>query len=120
MRPCFGLTTSWASTACTTSLTGFQWIRAHTSNIPAEELYAVLSLESHRHKTMLIGEDLGTVPTHIPKAMKEHGVGGMFVSEFELRNTEKRLPIPVKGSLASIGTHDTAAIRTVVAGNGYR
>ena len=87
---------------------GFPMDQGAYVEYPAEELYAVLSLESHRHKTMLIGEDLGTVPTHIPKAMKEHGVGGMFVSEFELRNTEKRLPIPVKGPLASIGTHDTA------------
>ncbi len=86
---------------------GFPMDQGAYVEYPAEELYAVLSLESHRHKTMLIGEDLGTVPKHIPKAMKEHGVRGMFVSEFDLRNTEKRLPIPVKGSLASIGTHDT-------------
>ena len=74
---------------------------------PAEELYTVLSMESHRHQTMLIGEDLGTVPPHVPKAMKNHGIAGMFVDQFALRNTAQQLPVPDAGSLASVGTHDT-------------
>ena len=74
---------------------------------PAEELYAVLSLESHQHQTMLIGEDLGNVPPRVPEAMKEHGIGGMFVQQFELRNAAEYRPVPYAGSLASIGTQDT-------------
>ena len=36
---------------------------------PEEELYAILSLESHRSRTMVVGEDLGTVPKAVRRAM---------------------------------------------------
>ena len=74
---------------------------------PADELYAVLCIESHRTKTMVIGEDLGTVPPYVPKAMKKHAIGGMFVGEFAFRSRMHKLPIPPAGSLASLDTHDT-------------
>ncbi len=41
---------------------------------PAEELYAVLSAESHRHETEVVGEDLGTVPAGVRAGMRRHGV----------------------------------------------
>lgn len=74
---------------------------------PAEELYAVLCMESHRHQAMVIGEDLGTVSRDVPRAMKKHGLGGMFVEQFEMRETARVLPVAPPGSLASLGTHDT-------------
>lgn len=74
---------------------------------PADELYAVLSIESHRNRTMIIGEDLGTVPPYVPEAMAKHGIGGMFVETFSLRSRMRKLPVAPDGSLASIGTHDT-------------
>ena len=38
----------------------------------ANELYAVFNIESQRHRTVLIGEDLGTVPPEVPAAMERH------------------------------------------------
>ena len=58
---------------------GFPMDQGTYVEYPAEELYAVLSLESHRHWTILIGEDLGNVPPCVPEAMIEHGIGDMFV-----------------------------------------
>jgi 4-alpha-glucanotransferase len=75
-----------------------------------EELYAILSLESNRHKTMLVGEDLGTVPPDVRPAMARHGVQRMYVQQYELESEgeERITPIP-PGSVASINTHDMPA-----------
>jgi len=75
---------------------------------PAEELYAILALESHRHETILIGEDLGTVPPEIRTEMDQRGLRRMYVVPFEFsrRNPGAMRPVP-PGSVASVGTHDT-------------
>jgi len=72
---------------------------------PAEELWAVLCLESHRAGTAVIGEDLGTVPEEVPAAMERHGVGRMWVLPFEVAAGERVKP-PAPGSMASLDTHD--------------
>jgi len=74
---------------------------------PAEELYAILALESHRNKTIIVGEDLGTVPSYIRPAMKKHGFHRMYVLHYELAtNTHKELPPVPHNSVASLNTHD--------------
>jgi 4-alpha-glucanotransferase len=74
---------------------------------PAEELYAVFSLESHRHRTLLVGEDLGTVPPEVPAAMAEHGFQRMYVIQYEAQpNPAEALPEPPAASVASVNTHD--------------
>jgi 4-alpha-glucanotransferase len=74
---------------------------------PAEELYAVFNLESHRHQTMLVGEDLGTVPPEVPRAMARHNVHRMYVVEYELKPDHRAaLPEPPASSMASVNTHD--------------
>lgn len=74
---------------------------------PADELYAVYSLESNRHKTVLIGEDLGTVPPAVRPAMARHRVHRMYIAQYELR-PDAREPFPPmpEGALASVNTHD--------------
>jgi 4-alpha-glucanotransferase len=62
---------------------------------PAGELYALFSLESHRHRTLLVGEDLGTVP---PESMAELGVLRLFVLRYALRPDAETAP-PWKGDL---------------------
>jgi 4-alpha-glucanotransferase len=74
---------------------------------PADELYAILSLESHRHKTVLVGENLGTVPQEVNEAMARHGLRQMYVVQFAQRtNPRAALTKPPPRSVASPNTHD--------------
>ncbi len=74
---------------------------------PVEELYAVFSLESNRHRTVLAGEDLGTVPDYVRPAMAEHNVHRLYVAQYEAQpEPERSLPLPAAGSVASLNTHD--------------
>jgi 4-alpha-glucanotransferase len=75
---------------------------------PAEELYAIICLESHRNRTVIVGEDLGTVPLYVRQTMKRRNVHRSWVLQFELPLEPKRRfrPAPLN-SVASVGTHDT-------------
>lgn len=72
----------------------------------AEEMWAVLSLESHRARCVVIGEDLGTVPADVGRAMVRHGVGGSYVLQYEARRRREALPAPPPLAVASLNTHD--------------
>ncbi len=74
---------------------------------PAEELYAVLCLESHRHRTAVVGEDLGTVPAGVRSSMRRHGVLGTWVLQLEARARGARPVPPVpRNVVAAVNTHD--------------
>jgi 4-alpha-glucanotransferase len=74
---------------------------------PADEFYALLCLESHRHKTTLVGENLGTVPPEVNSGMKRHGLRQMYVLQFEQRpDKSEALRTPPVQCVASINTHD--------------
>jgi 4-alpha-glucanotransferase len=74
---------------------------------PADELYAILCLESHRNQTMLVGENLGTVPPQVNERMTRHGLRRMFVVQYEQRpDPGAALPAPPVQSVASLNTHD--------------
>src|SRR5262249_25537097 len=70
---------------------------------PADELYAILSVESHLNKTKLVGENLGTVPPEVNKSMNRHGLRRMFVVQYEH---------PVGGPLRKPEAHEVASINT--------
>jgi 4-alpha-glucanotransferase len=72
---------------------------------PADELYAILSVESHRHKTMLVGGNLGTVPPEVNKSMDRHGLRRMYVVQYE-QPLEGPLRAPEAQVVASVNTHD--------------
>jgi 4-alpha-glucanotransferase len=79
---------------------------------PADELYAVLALESHRYRALLVGENLGTVPPEVDQAMERHGILGMYVMQYELApggGGLHREPPPM--SVASLNTHDMPTFR---------
>lgn len=72
-----------------------------------EEFYAILTLESHRHRTLIVGEDLGTVPTEVHAAMARHEVHRMYVMQYELgANPRHPLRAIPPDSVASLNTHD--------------
>ncbi len=74
---------------------------------PADELYAVVCLESHRNRTMVVGEDLGTVPPGLRASMQRHGLSRTWVLQSSLRPRAARPVRPVpRHAAASLGTHD--------------
>lgn len=74
----------------------------------ADELYAILSVESHRHKAILVGENLGTVPPEVNKSMDRHGVRRMYVLQYE-QPADGPLRQPESNEVASLNTHDMPA-----------
>jgi 4-alpha-glucanotransferase len=74
---------------------------------PAEEFYAILSLESHRHRCWLVGENLGTVPSYINQALRQHNVHRMYVVQYEIvAEPNRALTTAPADSVAIINTHD--------------
>jgi 4-alpha-glucanotransferase len=74
---------------------------------PAEEHYAILGIESHRHRAVIVGENLGTVPPEVERSLDRHGVAGMFVGQYEFQPAPRPAlrAVPAR-SVASLNTHD--------------
>lgn len=70
-----------------------------------DELHAVLALEAERARTVVVGEDLGTVPTTVERAMARDRMLSSFVLQFESTEQDP-LPDPPRRSLSTLGTHD--------------
>ena len=74
---------------------------------PDEELFAIVALESRRQRCQIVGEDLGTVPVAIERALPRHRIAGMQVFQFAASPAE-----PERGaqappqSLLALNTHD--------------
>jgi 4-alpha-glucanotransferase len=72
-----------------------------------DEWYAAISLEAHRTGTIVVGEDLGTVPKEIRTAMDRHRLLRCYVLELEtLPERTPPVPDPVACSLSALNTHD--------------
>jgi 4-alpha-glucanotransferase len=82
---------------------------------PAEELFAVLALESHRNQCEIAGENLGTVPPEIDRALPRHGIWGMYLAQFAAMAEEEPGP-PSDSEMSMIGTHDTPTFRGWIEG----
>ncbi|MEO6771478.1 MAG: 4-alpha-glucanotransferase [Kofleriaceae bacterium] len=76
---------------------------------PAEDLLAILTLESRRATCALCGEDLGTVPPDVRPAMHRHGLYRLHVGQWSFpRHAGQPSEEAPPGSIASLNTHDTA------------
>lgn len=84
---------------------------------PAEELAAVVVLESHRAACEVVGEDLGTVPDAVRELMERRGIRRTAVLGFSLEQIAASggVEIPA-GSVATIETHDMVPLAGLRAG----
>src|SRR5690606_2546714 len=72
-----------------------------------EELYAILTIESHRARCLVVGEDLGTVPESVREAMERHRVHKIHVVQYVAsERAEQALPKAPADAVAGINTHD--------------
>lgn len=77
-------------------------------NYPVEDLLAILALESQRNKSLVIGEDLGTVPDEIRELLQANGIFSYRVFFFEQAEdggfySPSHYP---EQSMATLTTHD--------------
>ncbi len=70
---------------------------------PVDDLLAILALESQRHRCMVIGEDLGTVPVEIVGKLRDSGVYSYKVLYFE---NDHEKPFPRAAGLSGAGDGD--------------
>lgn len=82
-------------------------------NYHNQEFYAILNLESHRHQTLLIGEDLGIVPNSVRASMARHKIYRMFILPYEIKQIPRKgiNPVPAR-ALASLNNHDMPPFKT--------
>jgi 4-alpha-glucanotransferase len=85
---------------------------------PAEEMYAILSLESHRAGAGVVGENLGVVPAEVNRSMATHDVRQLYVAQYEtaVGSGGGALRNPPAGSVASLNTHDMFPFRAFIEG----
>ncbi len=86
---------------------------------PFDDLLAVLAVESHRARAVVIGEDLGNVPDGFRDRLSARNVLGCQLAYFE-RDWSGGFRPPeqyAKGVLTSIGTHDLPPLRGWWKGN---
>ena len=78
---------------------------------PAKILTALIRLEAARSGTVVVGEDLGTVPEGFRARMAAQGVHGCAVLQFEGDEEGFRDPATwAAPTLAAFGTHDTPTL----------
>lgn len=85
---------------------------------PSAAIMAVLCLEAHRHKAVLIGEDLGIVPQRVRDSMTRHGIDRIWVGQFEMTGQiDRTFRSIIPGMIAGANTHDLFPFAAHMAGS---
>lgn len=78
---------------------------------PLEDLLRLLALESHRHRAVVIGEDLGTLPPGFRSRLRRAGIAGMDVMWFERTRLNFNKPSRWRSDAVSMTTtHDLPTV----------
>jgi 4-alpha-glucanotransferase len=80
---------------------------------PVDDLLRLLALESHRHRAVVVGEDLGTLPEGFHDRMQGAGILGMRVLWFEQDKDDSFRP-PAQWSREAAAMTTTHDLPTVV------
>ena len=80
---------------------------------PLEDLLRLIALESWRHRAIVIGEDLGTVPPGFRERLDEHGLAGIRVLWFEGAEGGRGFKPPHAWDRNAVGTTTTHDLPTV-------
>ncbi len=78
---------------------------------PEQDLLRLVALESRRHRAVVLGEDLGTVPEGFSERLRDAGIMGLRVLWFERR--EEHFVPPAEwtaGAAAMTSTHDLSTV----------
>ncbi len=85
---------------------------------PLTDLLRLLALESHRHRGLVIGEDLGTVPEGLREELARRNILGMRVLLFEQQDGRFVAPRQwPRDALATSTTHDLPSLKGWLAGH---
>jgi 4-alpha-glucanotransferase len=81
---------------------------------PVDDLIGILALESHRHRCLVVGEDLGTVPEGFRERMEDANILSYRVLFFE-QDAASGVFVPPRDyprpALAVTGSHDLPTLR---------
>ncbi|HTJ90537.1 MAG TPA: 4-alpha-glucanotransferase [Acidocella sp.] len=79
--------------------------------MPADDLMRLVALESQRHKAVILGEDLGTLPPGFGGKLQRAGIAGLRVMWFE-RNGDSFTPPQswTPSAVAMTTTHDLPTV----------
>jgi 4-alpha-glucanotransferase len=95
------------------------WLIPHGSSsrdgaylrLPADDLLRLIALESQRHKAVVIGEDLGTLPEGFQARLDQTGISGLRVMWFERTGFLFNPPSSwTKTAVAMTTTHDLPTV----------
>ncbi len=75
---------------------------------PADELLAIICLESTRANSVIVGENLGTVPPGVNESLEAHGILGMFIGQDHLDDDAQLNTQPPTHTMSMVNTHDMA------------
>jgi len=76
-------------------------------SFPIDDMLRLIALESHRHRAIVLAEDLGTIPDGFQDRLEQAAMLGMRVLWFERHHDRFTSPrIWTKGAAAMTSTHD--------------